>query len=95
MELSSVPLSLVHFRRIKRMHTKLEKFTPGQLEGFKNQDEANDYKGEAEDEGEGEAFMKEKHKKDNYKENENHKEKENHKENENHKERREGEREER
>ena len=74
MELSSVPLSLVHFRRIKRMHTKLEKFTPGQLEGFKNQDEANDYKGEAEDEGEGEAFMKEKHKKDNYKEKENYKE---------------------
>ena len=29
MELSSVPLSLVHFRRIKGMHTKLEKLTPG------------------------------------------------------------------
>ena len=34
MELSSVPLAIVHFWRVKRMHAELEKLTPGQLDGW-------------------------------------------------------------
>ena len=39
MELSSVPLAIVHFWRVKRMHAELEKLTPGQLDGYAVVDE--------------------------------------------------------
>ena len=62
MELATVPLSVVHFRGIKRVHTKLEKLPPGQLgrgsksmkTNYQDQGEGgedNDCKGEDEHEG--------------------------------------------